>query len=92
MKTITIAVQDEVYAVAEAAARRTRKPLAEYLRDLLTGWSGGMKERGLEGAVVPGRREQWLRHLREVRATHGAQTGRGPATQEILDDLRAERL
>ena len=94
MKTITISLQDEVYERAETEARRRQKSLAELLRDLMAGFRG-VGEAGSPPHTIAAdqtKRQQWLSRLREVRSTVGAQTSQGPATQEILDDLRADRF
>lgn len=42
-----------------------------------------------EAALVKPR--QWLARLREARSTLGVQSSGGPSTQDLLDDLRADR-
>ena len=94
MKTITLSLQDEVYAQAEKEAQRRHKSLAAYLRDLVAGFRHSGETTSLpESAEHPSAsRQQWLQRLREARATAGANCGHGPGTQEILDDIRADRL
>ena len=94
MKTITISLQDDIYERAEKEARRRQKSLPELLRELMSGFRGAGERDSPSPATTAGQtgRQQWLSRLREIRSTVGAQTGPGPATNAILDDLRADRF
>lgn len=93
MKTITISVRDEDYELAQAEAARRQKSVAELLGEFMAALSGGplhgVHEQAGEMDLI--KRRQWLARLREIRSTLGIQSPGGPSTQDVLDDLRANR-